>query len=431
MPEFENVVVVGLGYIGLPTAAVIASRGKQVFGVDVNEHVVKTVASGSIHIAEPDLEGLVQKVVSSGSLKVATEPREADVFIIAVPTPIDEQKRANLKSVMNAVDTIAGVLRAGNLVILESTVPIGTTEQIAKKIAHLRPDLTIGMSEGAEHGISVAYCPERVLPGRILSELVHNDRCIGGVTPNCARRAQRFYKTFVRGACIATNARAAEMVKLTENAFRDTNIAFANELSLICDRYGVNVWEVIDLANRHPRVNVLRPGPGVGGHCIAVDPWFIVESAPELARLIKTSREVNDSKIAWTVARATDLIEEHPYANVACCGLAFKANVDDLRESPALEVAHQLASRYGARIKVVEPYIRELPQEIAGLGAELTDLDEAIKTCEIALVLVDHDHFKMIPLAERRHLAVIDTRGIWQDMPTPEVHTRPRVTADV
>ncbi len=426
MPEFENVVVVGLGYIGLPTAAVIASRGKQVTGVDVNERVVRTVASGSIHIAEPDLEGLVQKVVSSGALKVATEPCEADVFIIAVPTPIDEQKRADLKSVMNAVDRIAGVLRAGNLVILESTVPIGTTEEMAKKIAQLRPDLTIGMSEGSQHGISVAYCPERVLPGRILSELVHNDRCIGGVTSNCARRAQRFYKTFVRGACIATSSRAAEMVKLTENAFRDTNIAFANELSLICDRYGVNVWEVIDLANRHPRVNVLRPGPGVGGHCIAVDPWFIVDSAPDLARLIKISREVNDSKIAWTVARATALIEEHPYANVACCGLAFKANVDDLRESPALEVAHRLASRYGARIKVVEPYIRKLPQEIAELGAELTELDEAIRTCEIALVLVDHDHFKMIPLAERRHLAVIDTRGIWQDMPASAMNARPQ-----
>jgi UDP-N-acetyl-D-mannosaminuronic acid dehydrogenase len=417
MAEFENVVVVGLGYIGLPTAAVIASRGMQVIGVDVNERVVNTVASGSIHIAEPDLEGLVQKVVSSGSLKVATEPRAADVFIIAVPTPIDEQKRPDLKSVMSAVDSIAGVLRAGNLVILESTVPIGTTEQMAKKIAHVRPDLTVGMSEGSEHAISVAYCPERVLPGRILSELVHNDRCIGGVTPNCARRAQRFYKSFVRGACIATSARAAEMVKLTENAFRDTNIAFANELSLICDRYGINVWEVIDLANRHPRVNVLRPGPGVGGHCIAVDPWFIVDSAPDIARLIKTSREVNDSKISWTVQRAAALIEEHPYANVACCGLAFKANVDDLRESPALEVAHQLACRYGSRIKVVEPYIRKLPPSLAEHGAELTELDEAIRTCEIAVVLVDHDQFKMIPLGERRHLAVIDTRGIWQDMP--------------
>src|ERR1700681_322169 len=343
MPEFQNVVVVGLGYIGLPTAAVIASRGMRVVGVDVNERVVKTVASGAIHIAEPDLEGLVQKVVSSGSLKVATEPGASDVFIIAVPTPIDEEKRADLRSVMKSVDSIAGVLRAGNLVILESTVPIGTTEEIAKKIAHVRPDLTVGMADGSEHGISVAYCPERVLPGRILSELVNNDRCIGGVTPHCARRAQRFYKTFVRGACIATTARAAEMVKLTENAFRDTNIAFANELSLICHRYGINVWEVIDLANRHPRVNVLRPGPGVGGHCIAIDPWFIVDSAPEEARLIRTARLVNDGMPEHVLARLAEWAS--PPAAVALLGVTYKAEVDDIRESPALRVAEIAVER--------------------------------------------------------------------------------------
>jgi UDP-N-acetyl-D-mannosaminuronic acid dehydrogenase len=416
MPEFQNVAVIGLGYIGLPTAAVIASRGMRVIGVDINEEIVKTVASGAIHISEPDLEGLVQKVVSTGSLSVATKPEAADVFIIAVPTPIDEDKRPDLRSVMAAVDSITGVLRSGNLVILESTSPIGTTEEIAKRIVENRPDLTVGATDSSKGEIFIAYCPERVLPGRILSELVDNDRCIGGITAQCARRAQRFYKTFVRGACIVTSSRAAEMVKLTENAFRDTNIAFANELSLICDRYAIDVWEVIDLANRHPRVNVLRPGPGVGGHCIAIDPWFIVYSAPDLARLIRTSREVNDSKMALTVKRAIALIDEHPYAKVACYGLAFKANVDDLRESPALEVAHQLASRYGARIKIVEPYIRNLPSIIAEHGAELIDLDAAIKTCEVAIVLVDHDQFKMIPLADRRHLMVIDTRGIWQDM---------------
>jgi UDP-N-acetyl-D-mannosaminuronic acid dehydrogenase len=223
---------------------------------------------------------------------------------------------------------------------------------------------------------------------------------------------------FVRGACIATTARTAEMVKLTENAYRDTNIAFANELSLICDRHDINVWEVIDLSNRHPRVNVLRPGPGVGGHCIAVDPWFIVASAPDLSRLIKTSREVNEHKTASTVDSAIALIEEHPYASIACYGLAFKANVDDLRESPALEIAHQLAKRYGSRIKVVEPHIRVLPAEVSEYGAQLMELDEAVRTCEIAIILVDHDEFKMVPLAERRHLSVIDTRGIWQDMVT-------------
>jgi len=411
--EFESVTVVGLGYIGLPTAAVIASRGMRVTGVDVNADIVKTVAAGAIHIAEPDLDGLVQKVVSSGSLTATTEVAPANVFIIAVPTPITSTRSPDMDSVVAAAESIASVLRPGNLVILESTSPIGTTERIAKRISEKRPDLSIGAEPT---GVSVAYCPERVLPGRILTELVNNDRCIGGITALCARRAQRFYKTFVRGACIATTARAAEMVKLTENAFRDTNIAFANELSLICDRYGINVWEVIDLANRHPRVNILRPGPGVGGHCIAIDPWFIVESAPDLARIVRTSREVNDSKIDWSIERAVSLINEHPYADVACCGLTFKANVDDLRESPALIIALELARRYGSRIKIVEPNLRQLPPEFNDFGAQLADLDEAIKSCEVAVVLVDHDQFKTIPLAERRHMAVLDTRGIWQDM---------------
>jgi UDP-N-acetyl-D-mannosaminuronic acid dehydrogenase len=255
-----------------------------------------------------------------------------------------------------------------------------------------------------------------VLPGRILTELINNDRCIGGLTPACSRKAQRFYKLFVRGACVTTSASAAEMVKLTENAFRDVNIAFANELSLICDRFNINVWEVIDLANRHPRVNILRPGPGVGGHCIAIDPWFIVDTAPDLARIIRTGREVNDAKIEATFERARALIEDNSFATIACLGLAFKANVDDLRESPALEIALRLAERYGSRMKIVEPNIKELPLELARAGAVLTDLDEAIRRCEVAIVLVDHDQFKMTPLADRRHLAVLDTRGIWQDM---------------
>jgi UDP-N-acetyl-D-mannosaminuronic acid dehydrogenase len=414
--EFQTVTILGLGYIGLPTAAIIASRGMRVTGVDINEEVVRTVASGSIHIAEPDLDGLVQKVVSSGWLTVTTEMNPADVFIIAVPTPIDSNNSADMRSVMAAADSVTQVLAPGNLVILESTSPIGTTERIAKRITEKRPDLFIGPGEKGQAGISLAYCPERVLPGRILSELANNDRCIGGVTPSCARRAQRFYKSFVRGACIATTARAAEMVKLTENAFRDTNIAFANELSLICTRFDINVWEVIDLANRHPRVNILRPGPGVGGHCVAVDPWFLVESAPDLARLVRTSREINDGKVAWTIDTAVSLIKDHPYAKIACFGLAFKANVDDLRESPALEVALQLANQFGSRVKIVEPNVKDLPPEFTGSSAELTDLDEAIRTCEIAIILVDHDQFKTVPLAERRHMAVLDTRGIWQDM---------------
>ena len=424
MIELPKVNVIGLGYIGLPTAALIASRGITVLGVDVNERVVKTVAAGSIHIAEPDLDGLVQKVISNGTLRVATAAEPADVIIIAVPTPIDDDKRPNLRSVFAAVDGICDILKSGNLVILESTSPIGTTEEIARRITNRRPELAIGASESGRESISIAYCPERVLPGRILSELVNNHRCIGGITADCARQAQRFYKMFVRGTCTTTSARTAEMVKLTENAFRDVNIAFANELSLICDRFKISVWEVIDLANRHPRVNVLRPGPGVGGHCIAMDPWFIVDSAPDIARLIRTSREVNDSKINYTVERAVRLIEDNSFAAVACCGISFKPNVDDLRESPALEVARQLSERYGARIKIVEPNIRTLPAELSQHGATLTDLDEAIEMCEVAIMLVDHDQFRNVPLADRRHLAVLDTRGVWQDMPIRDLDAR-------
>jgi UDP-N-acetyl-D-mannosaminuronic acid dehydrogenase len=417
MPEFQKVTVIGLGYIGLPTAALIASRGLQVMGVDTKEDVVKTVASGAIHISEPDLDGLVSKVVSGGALTTSTKPEPADVFIIAVPTPIDSENRPDLSSVNAAVESILDLLVPGNLVILESTSPIGTTEGIARRISKRRPDLHVG-TNGTENGaIYVAYCPERVLPGRILTELVNNDRCIGGVTPACTRRAQRFYKMFVRGACVATTARAAELVKLTENAFRDTNIAFANELSLICDRFDINVWEVIDIANRHPRVNVLRPGPGVGGHCIAVDPWFIIDSAPDLARVMRTSREVNNAKTHKVIEQAEALINDHPYANVACCGLTFKANVDDLRESPAMEIALYLSAKYGPRINIVEPNLRRLPSELADHRVGFKNIDEALRSCEIAILLVDHDEFKMIPLAERRHLDVIDTRGIWQDMP--------------
>lgn len=417
MPEFQKVAVIGMGYIGLPTAALIASRGMQVVGIDTKEEVVRTVASGAIHISEPDLDGLVSKVVSSGSLTTSTKPEPADVFMIAVPTPIDRDNRPDLSMVDAAVDSIIDVLAPGNLVILESTSPIGTTEGIAKRISDRRPDLHVGVNGREGGAIHVAYCPERVLPGRILTELINNDRCIGGITPACTRRAQRFYKSFVRGACVATTARAAELVKLTENAFRDTNIAFANELSLICDRFDINVWEVIDLANRHPRVNVLRPGPGVGGHCIAIDPWFIIDSAPDLARVMRTSRDVNNDKTRKIVEQAEALIDDHPYANVACCGLTFKANIDDLRESPAMDVALHLAAKYGPRIKVVEPNLRHPPAELAGHGVGFMNIDEALHCCEIAILLVDHDEFKMIPLAERRHLDVIDTRGIWQDMP--------------
>lgn len=414
--EFAKVAVLGLGYIGLPTAAVIASAGAEVLGVDVKEEVLRGVSRGLIHICEPDLDGLVQKVVANGSLRVAAEPKPSDVFIIAVPTPIDDRKRPVLTSVFSAARSVAPVLERGNLVILESTSPVGTTEAVCALLSDLRPDLTFPRQALADADVNVAYCPERVLPGRILSEIVQNDRCIGGISKVCSLRAQRLYKSFVRGACVITTARTAELVKLTENAFRDANIAFANELSMICDRLDIRVWDVIDLANRHPRVNILRPGPGVGGHCISVDPWFIVHSTPDLANLVRTSRTTNDGMVNYTIASATALIEAHPCADVACLGLSFKANVDDLRGSPALQVAKALAEGYGRRIKIVEPYIRELPSEIAGTGAGFVSLQNALASCGVAIVLVDHEEFRSVPLGDRRHLAVLDTRGIWVDL---------------
>ncbi len=415
------VAVIGLGYIGLPTAAVIARSGMTVLGVDVSAHIVETVNSGRIHIEEVDLDGLVQGVVARGTLRASVTLEPADVFVIAVPTPFGGNHVPDVSYVLAAAQSIAPVLKAGDLIVLESTSPVGTTEQVRDTIAALRPDLKMPHSgtgpNTAAADVAIAYCPERVLPGRILVELIDNDRCIGGVTPRCARKALAFYRRFVRGACVTTNARVAEMVKLSENAFRDVNIAFANELSIVADELDLDVWEVIRLANRHPRVNILAPGPGVGGHCIAVDPWFIVHSAPEVTPLIRTARTVNDAKIGHVVAQAVALIEAYPGAAVACLGLAFKANIDDFRESPALKVAEILASRFGSRIRIVEPHVDALPPSLAGAGAILTDIDSALAACDVFIVLVDHDIFKSVPLDERAEKAVYDTRGIWPDQP--------------
>ena len=412
-----TVVVMGLGYIGLPTAAVIARTGARVLGVDVTQRVVDTINSGRIHIEEVDLDGLVSGVVARGTLRASMTVEPANVFVIAVPTPFDDSHAPDITYVLNAATTIAPVLKTGDTIILESTSPVGTTEKVRDLIATLRPDLRVPGRTGEQADIAIAYCPERVLPGRILVELIDNDRVIGGITPRCARKALGFYRRFVRGACVTTTARAAEMTKLTENAFRDVNIAFANELSLVADRLGVDVWEVIRLANRHPRVNILQPGPGVGGHCIAVDPWFLVAAAPEETPLIRTAREVNDGKTDHVIAAASALIDAHPGAPVACMGLAFKANIDDFRESPALKVAAALAARYGSRINVVEPYARTLPTPFDGTGATLTDIDTAIERCPVMIVLVDHDLFRSVPLEERASKAVLDTRGIWPDQP--------------
>ena len=412
-----DVCVVGLGYIGLPTAAIVARAGCRVRGVDVTQSVVDTINRGEIHIEEVDLDGLVQGVVARGLLSASTEMEAADVFVIAVPTPFDQDHAPDISYVLAAGEAVAKVLKTGDTVILESTSPVGTTEQLRDLIAVRRPDLKCPGLTAETPDVSIAYCPERVLPGKILEELTNNDRSIGGITPRCARKALAFYKRFVRGTCITTDARSAEMTKLVENAYRDVNIAFANELSIVADRMGLDVWEVIRLANRHPRVNILQPGPGVGGHCIAVDPWFIVHGAPEETPLIRTARGVNDGKIHHVIARAEELLAAHPQLTVACLGLAFKANIDDFRESPARLVAATLARRHGARIKVVEPYAAQLPREFDGTAAELIDIDTALETAEILIVLVDHDQFRAVPLAERAGKLVYDTRGIWLDQP--------------
>jgi len=417
-----QVCVVGLGYIGLPTAAIVARAGCPVLGLDVTQSVVDTINRGEIHIEEVDLDGLVRGVVQRGLLRASTVIEPADVFVIAVPTPFakDGHHTPDVSYVMAAATEVAVVLKSGDTVILESTSPVGTTEAMRDLMAGLRPDLKFPGVTRETPDVAIAYCPERVLPGRILEELANNDRSIGGITPRCARKALAFYKRFVRGACVTTDARSAEMTKLVENAYRDVNIAFANELSIVADRMGLDVWEVIRLANRHPRVNILQPGPGVGGHCIAVDPWFIVHGAPEDTALIRTARQVNDAKMHHVIERSVALIEAHPGTRIACLGLAFKANIDDFRESPARFVAARIARRYGARVDIVEPYAAALPVEFTDTGAGLIDIDTALETCDVLIVLVDHDVFRVVPLAERQGKAVYDTRGIWPDQPEPD-----------
>jgi UDP-N-acetyl-D-mannosaminuronic acid dehydrogenase len=413
--------MIGLGYIGLPTAAVLASVGHDVIGVDVNPNVVQIVNRGEVHIVEPDLDGLVRGAVLSGRLRAVHAAEPADTFIIAVPTPFKNGHQPDLAYVEEAARTIAPHLKSGNLIILESTSPVGTTEKLAGWLAAVRPDLTFPTGPQSKPDINLAYCPERVLPGSIVSELVKNDRVLGGLTQRCAERARHLYESFVRGKCIETDARTAEMTKLTENAFRDVNIAFANELSLICDELDIDVWELIALANRHPRVQILNPGPGVGGHCIAVDPWFIVDSAPDVSRLIRTAREVNDSKPAWVIAKTVETADAARQLLgrdivVACLGLAFKANIDDLRESPALEIVERLARQQtGNRLLVVEPYVDELPLALAAHAhLELVDLDVALSAADILVLLVDHVQFVSIDRGALKNKVVIDTRGAWR-----------------
>lgn len=419
--SFETISVIGLGYIGLPTAAAFSSRQKKVVGVDVNQHAVDTINRGAIHIVEPDLDKVVKQAVEGGFLRAVTKPEAADAFLIAVPTPFKGDHEPDMVFVESAAKSIAPVLKKGDLVILESTSPVGATEQMVAWLAESRPDLTFPHQVGEVADVNIAYCPERVLPGKVMVELIQNDRVIGGMTPKCSARASELYKIFLEGECVVTNSRTAEMCKLTENSFRDVNIAFANELSLICDTQGINVWDLIALANRHPRVNILQPGPGVGGHCIAVDPWFIVSQNPQQARLIHTARLVNDGKPLWVVDRVKATVADclaqsgkrAAEVKIACFGLAFKPDIDDLRESPAMEIAHMISEWHVGKTMVVEPNIEQLPKKLIG-HAELATIDDALRDADVIVMLVDHKQFKAIPAEQVVQTYIVDTKGVWK-----------------
>jgi UDP-N-acetyl-D-mannosaminuronic acid dehydrogenase len=410
--SFKKVSVIGLGYIGLPTAAVLASRGLEVIGVDINQQAVDTINEGRIHIVEPDLDIIVRGVVTTGNLRATTKPEPAEAFMIAVPTPFKEGNAPDLKYIEAAAKAIAPVLEKGNLVILESTSPVGATEKLSAWLKEARPDLTFPQDLGDTADIKVAHCPERVLPGYVLQELVANDRVIGGMSKACSERAVELYHTFVRGECIITNARTAEMAKLTENSFRDVNIAFANELSVICDKLKINVWELIKLANRHPRVNILSPGPGVGGHCIAVDPWFIVDSCPDEANIIRQARLTNDAKPFYVIDQIIQAADQFKKPVIACLGLAFKADIDDLRESPALQIVEHLAGLGIADVLAVEPNIKSLPNKLVDKNVELVTLETALEKANVIVVLVDHKQFKAADKSQFAKKVIIDTRGI-------------------
>lgn len=416
---FRKISVIGLGYIGLPTATMFASRKIEVVGVDVNSHTVETINRGETHIIEPDLDNLVQATVAQGYLRATTVPEPAEAFLIAVPTPFKgNDHEPDLSFIAAAIRAIAPVLKTGDLVVLESTSPVGATVSMAQWLAEARPDLTFPQGSGEASDIRIAHCPERVLPGKVMQELITNDRIIGGMTERCSKEAAQLYKLFVTGECIiASSPEVAELAKLTENSFRDVNIAFANELSVICDTLKINIWELIKLANRHPRVNILQPGPGVGGHCIAVDPWFIVSKTPDQARLIRTAREVNDGKPEWILMKIKKAIDTYLELNceksenditITVYGLAFKPDIDDLRESPSLQIALNLTSRHVSKILIVEPNIDRLPSELA--NATLVPMEEGMNRGHIHVMLVDHDPFKSLP---RPKGLIVDAKGIW------------------
>lgn len=408
-----TVCVIGLGYIGLPTAAVLAQAGHRVIGVDVNPDTVAAVSSGTVPFVEDGLGSVVAGVVARGLLTAQTATPHADFYIMSVPTPFAGDHRADLTYIRAAAKALAPKLTGGEVIVLESTAPPGTTEQMAQIVLEARPDLTD--EPGQPNTVHFAHAPERVLPGRIMIEMVANDRIIGGLTPVASEMTRELYASFCQGDLLITDARTAEMAKLTENAFRDVNIAFANELSLIADSLDIDVWELIELANHHPRVNILQPGPGVGGHCVAVDPWFIVSAAPEQARLIRTAREVNDSKPAAVVAKVLTAAAEHARPTVAVLGIAFKPNIDDLRESPAKQIALSVAAALPeGEVLIVEPHIDTLPKEFENAAnCTLADADRAIAQADVIALLVDHDAFRSIDPASLAGTSVVDTKGMW------------------
>ncbi|ARN74084.1 UDP-N-acetyl-D-mannosamine dehydrogenase [Oceanicoccus sagamiensis] len=405
--KFKKICVMGLGYIGLPTASLLGTKGYEVHGVDVSQDVVDTINDGRIHIVEPDLDIMVKSAVQAGNLTASLEPCEADIFVIAVPTPFKQSvaadhvsgKQPDLSYIEQATEKISPFVKPGNLVILESTSPVGTTDEVVATLLKKN-----GHSVGED--VFVAHCPERVLPGRILIELVENDRVVGGINEVSTQVAVEFYEEFVRGDVLATTAKTAEMVKLTENSSRDVQIAFANELSMICETESINTWEVIELANRHPRVNILNPGPGVGGHCIAVDPWFIVDRSPSISPLIRTAREVNDTKPQWVIERVKKCADKFKNPVIACLGLAFKADVDDLRESPAFDIVKQLQEEAIGELLICEPNLKSHKE------FDLVSVEEAIDKADIIMLLVDHKKFKNFKAVELGEKIVIDTRGV-------------------
>jgi UDP-N-acetyl-D-mannosaminuronic acid dehydrogenase len=401
-PAKTSVCVLGLGYIGLPTASVLATKGFRVYGMDVRADVVDLINAGRIHIEEPDLDMVVRSAVNSGQLTAGYEPQPADVFMLCVPTPIRPDHSPDLSYVEQAARAIRPHVRAGNLIILESTSPPRTTEDIVLRLAV--PD---GMKVGQD--VFVAHCPERVLPGRILLEVVQNDRVVGGVTTACTQKALAFYESFVNGKVHGTSALVAEVTKLVENSYRDVNIAFANEVSVLADRLGIDAWEIIELANRHPRVNILTPGPGVGGHCISVDPWFLVHCDPEHTSLIRMAREVNDAKPHYVVQQIETLARQFTAPRIGCLGLTYKADVDDLRESPSLEIVRELRERQLGEIMACDPYVS--PTRFTEFP--LCELSDVLAQCQILVLLTDHRHFRHVPRRILQQKVVVDTRGIW------------------